>query len=66
MARKAFFAYPSVMASGRVLAALEGANSEVAFELFGERLKSSAAFRSIVDNILDALWQCSSSRRSIS
>jgi hypothetical protein len=54
------------MAAGRVLAALEGANSKIAFELIGERLKPSAAFKSIVGNILDTLWQWALSRKNLS
>jgi len=61
VARKAFFAYPSVLAAGRVLSALEGAPAK---EPFGEKLQTSAAFKSIVDNILDAFWQWSLSQKN--
>jgi len=63
--RKAFLAYPSVMAASRVLLELEGAPAKEAFELPGERLSTSAAFKSIVDHVLDALWQWALSRKSL-
>jgi len=66
VARKAFFAYPSVMAAGRVLAALEGTPARAEFDMFGEKLKTSAAFQSIVDNVLDAFWHWALARRSAS
>ncbi|MCL2625586.1 MAG: flagellar hook-length control protein FliK [Cystobacterineae bacterium] len=64
--REAFVAYPSVMAAGRVLAALEGENAKLAFREPGERLKTSAAFKGIVDHMLDVFGQWSLSQRSIS
>ncbi|MCL2178016.1 MAG: flagellar hook-length control protein FliK [Proteobacteria bacterium] len=63
--QEAFVAYPSVMAAGRVLAALEGENTKFASREPGERLKTSAAFKGIVDHILNVLWQWALSQRSI-
>ncbi|MCL2012033.1 MAG: flagellar hook-length control protein FliK [Cystobacterineae bacterium] len=64
--QEAFKAYPSLMAAARVLVALEGAHAEIDFNAFGERLKTSAAFKGIVNHILEALGQWSFSQKSTS
>jgi len=65
VARKAFFIYPSVMAAGRVLAALEGAPVQEAAEPFVEKLKTSVAFKSIVEHLLDSFWQWAFSKKTL-